>query len=248
MSSQNAYTVLRESTLKHILSRIQRAKHNAYLRTGSFATEVIWEGRRFVFPKEKKSTRANMWMFKAVIDDVRLHIMSHKIREKKKLPVNYWNPKNKNFRGKITATDLDHAYWRVAFLYEYISMKTYLRGLEVKDKSIRLAALANLSSHKDFLVIKAGQVTKESVTMKYDPILHKVYSNIRYTCYGHMMKCAEMLGDDFICYKTDCLYYKDTPENRKIVQDYLDSEAIEWKQLVEPDRPKKENDEHYEIK
>ena len=74
--------------------------------------------------------------------------------------------------------------------------------------------------------------------MKYDPILHKIYSNIRYTCYAHMMKLAELLGDDFICYKTDCLYYKDTKENRKMVQDFLDSEAMEWKQLVEPENPK----------
>ena len=49
-----------------------------------------------------------------------------------------------------------------------------------------------------------------------------------------------MLGEDFICYKTDCIYYKDTPKNRDIVQTYLDSVDMEWKQLVEPEKPKVE--------
>jgi arsenate reductase-like glutaredoxin family protein len=51
---------------------------------------------------------------------------------------------------------------------------------------------------------------------------------------------ATMLGEDFICYKTDCIYYKDTPKNRDIVQTYLDSVDMEWKQLVEPEKPKVE--------
>ena len=55
-----------------------------------------------------------------------------------------------------------------------------------------------------------------------------------------MMNMAAMLGDDFICYKTDCIYYKDTNKNREIVQMYLDSVSIDWKQLVEIDKPKKE--------
>jgi hypothetical protein len=241
MSLQNGYTILNPKTLKSLIERLKRTKSDAFIRKGSFATDIIWQGRRFVFPNPKKSLNNNMWVFKSVINDVRNHILTHKIREKPKLPVNYWNPKNKNYRGKITATDLDHAYWRVAFLNEYISMQTYLRGLELKDKSLRLASLANLSSMKEFLVIKKGQITEKTITMKYDPILHKVYSNIRFTCYEHMMNIANLLGDEFICYKTDCIYYKDKPENRVIVQDYLDSVAMEWKQLVEPDRPKKES-------
>jgi hypothetical protein len=188
-----------------------------------------------------------MWIFKSVITDVKAHILTHRIRDKDKLPVNHWNLRNKNYSGIITATDLDHAYWRVAFLNEYISMKTYLRGLELKDKSLRLAALANLSSMKEYLVIKDGKVTKETMMLKYDPILHKVYNNIRFTCYEHMMNIAKMLEDDFICYKTDCVYYKDTENNRQLVQGYLDSVAMEWKQLVEPQKPSIEQTKSKEL-
>jgi hypothetical protein len=239
MSIQNGYTILNPNSLDNALKRIINTKQDAYMRKGSFSTDIIWQGRRFVFPNPKKNITNNMWIFKSVIKDVKDYILVHRIKEKPKLPVNHWNPKNKNFDGKITATDLDHAYWRVAFLYEYISMKTYLKGLEVKDKSLRLAALANLSSMKEYLIIKNGVITDETIILKYDPILHKVYNNIRFTCYEHMMNIAELLKDNFICYKTDCVYYKDTKANRTLVQEYLDSVAMEWKQLVEPEKPTK---------
>jgi hypothetical protein len=237
MSLQNGYTILNPSTLDHLFARIEKTKQDAFIRKGSFSTDIIWQGRRFVFPNPKKNVTNNMWIFKSVIKDVKAHILTHRIRDKEKLPVNHWNPKNKKYDGTITATDLDHAYWRVAFLNEYISMKTYLKGLELEDKSLRLAALANLSSMKEYLLIKDGKVTQETVTLKYDPILHKVYNNIRFTCYEHMMNIAKILEDDFICYKTDCVYYKDTQNNRLLVQGYLDSVAMEWKQLVEPQKP-----------
>lgn len=239
MSLQNGYTTLNPKTLKLLLDKIENTKANAYIRKGSFSTDIIWQGRRFVFPNPQKSLTNNIWIFKSVIHDVRKFIETHNIKEKPRLPVNYWNPNKKRFNGKITATDLDHAYWRVAYLYGFISPKTYQKGLKIKDKSLRLAALANLSSCKEFQVIRNGKVTKKSITLKYDPILHKIYSNIRYTCYEHMMNLANILGSDFICYKTDCIYYVDKKENRELVQTYLDSVAMEWKQLVEPERPKK---------
>ena len=67
--------------------------------------------------------------------------------------------------------------------------------------------------------------------------MQKVYNNIRYICYEHMMIMAKMLGEDFICYKTDCIYYRDTPANRDMIQTYLDTVSLEWKQLIEPDKP-----------
>jgi hypothetical protein len=51
---------------------------------------------------------------------------------------------------------------------------------------------------------------------------------------------ANLLGEDFICYKTDCIYYKDTEDNRKLVQAYFDAADLPWKQLVQPERPTKD--------
>jgi hypothetical protein len=46
-----------------------------------------------------------------------------------------------------------------------------------------------------------------------------------------MENLSQLLGDDFDAYRTDCIYYRDTPENRKKVYDYLDSHGFYYKQL-----------------
>jgi hypothetical protein len=240
MSNQNGFTVLRHDQKKTVLERLKGKKGIAYYRKGSFSDEIIWQNRKFLFPSAKKKVAAGMWVFRSVMNDVRQYIADKRIKAKQRLPVNFWNEKLRSYEGKITATDVNHAYWRIAYLEGVISDKTYKKGLLIKDKSIRLAALANLASSKEYQVIKDGELTQKTVILKYDPILQKVYNNIRYTCYEHMMIMANILKDDFICYKTDCIYYVDKPENRKNVQDYLDVFGLEWKQLIEPSKPEKE--------
>lgn len=242
MSNQNGFTVLRTNQKKPLLEKLKRRKANGYFREGSYSDEIIWDDRKFVIPA-KRGINTGIWAFRAVLSDVRLYIDERRIREKQRLPVNLWNDKMKKFRGKITATDVDHAYWRIAYLQGVITEKTYKKGLELKRKDLRLAALANLASSKEYKIIKDGEITKKTKVLRYDPILHKVYNNIRFTCFEYMMEMAKMLGEDFICYKTDCIYYKDTEQNRLMIQTYLDSNNLEWKQLVEPERPKNEDEE-----
>jgi len=240
MSVQNGYTVLKYERKKNILRRLQQKGDIAYFRQGSFSEEIIWQGRKFLFPSKKKSVQEGMWVFRSVMNNVRDFLSFNNIRAKDRLPVNHWNKKLQNFNGKITATDVDHAYWRIAYLQGIISAKTYEKGLEIKDKALRLAALANLASTKEYYIIQDGKLTDKTIILKYDPILHKLYNNIRYTCYEMMMEMANLLGEDYICYKTDCIYYVDTKENRKKVQEYLEAKNMMWKQLIEPDMPQKE--------
>jgi hypothetical protein len=175
------------------------------------------------------------------MNDVKEYCVGRRIKELPKLPVNYWNPKIDKAKGRIAATDLNHAYWRIAFINGYISAKTYEKGLLIKDKALRLASLANLSSAKQYFLIEGGKVTKKSITLRFEAYLQKVYNNIRYECYQHMMTMANLLGDDFICYKTDCIYYKQSKKNVELVTTYLDSVGIDYKQLVETDRPEREH-------
>lgn len=240
MSLHNGFTVLKNIQKKIILNKLKGKKGIAYYREGSFSDEIIWQDRKFLFPAKRKSVAQGMWVFRSVLTDVKNYTENRRIKAKDRLPVNRWNNNVKNYRGKITATDIDHAYWRIAYQFGVISKKTYEKGLLLKDKALRLAALANLASAKEYFIIKDGELTKSTVILKYDPILQKVYNNIRYTCYEHMTVLADLLGDDFICYKTDCIYYKDKENNRKLVQSYMDAADLLWKQLVEPERPKKD--------
>lgn len=245
MSNQNGFTVLRSDQKKRILEKLKGKKGVAYYRQGSFSDEIIWQNRKFLFPSKKKKVAAGMWVFRSVMNDVRDFISDKRIKAKDRLPVNFWNEKLRHYSGKITATDVNHAYWRIAYIHGVITEKTYKKGLLINDKSVRLAALANLASAKEYNVIKDGEMTNKTVILKYDPILQKVYNNIRYSCYEHMMTMARMLDEDFICYKTDCIYYIDKPENRKKVQEYLDIFGLEWKQLIEPEKPEKEEYKNY---
>ena len=239
MSNQHGFTILRNEQKNVVLDRLKGKKGIAYFRQGSFSDEIIWQNRKFIFPSKKKKIMAGMWVFRSVMNDVREFISDKRIKALDRLPVNFWNDKLMDYQGSITATDVNHAYWRIAFMKGAISEKTYKKGLLIKDKALRLAALANLASSKEYQVIKDGKLTSRTIVMKYDPILQKIYNNIRYTCYSYMMTMAKMLGKDFICYKTDCIYYVDKPENRKMVQEYLDIFGLEWKQLVEPSPPEK---------
>ena len=240
MTDQKNLRILPTLLKSELLNKLKERKANAFIRQGSFSDEIIWGERKFVFPTKKKKVASGIWIFRSVLNDVREYVTEKKIRAKKRLPVNYWNENLKKFRGKMTATDVNHAYWKIAFLEGMIKEKTYKRGLTIKEKSLRLAALANLSSTKEYYIIKDGVVTDKTTILKHDPILQKVYNNIRFICYDHMMRMATLLGSDFICYKTDCIYYKDTPGNRKMVQDYLDENELEWKQLIEPNHPEEE--------
>ena len=57
-------------------------------------------------------------------------------------------------------------------------------------------------------------------------------SFIRYRCYQMMNEIAQILGNEFEAYRTDCIYYRDTKENRELVQNYLKEHGFDFKQLV----------------
>jgi hypothetical protein len=86
---------------------------------------------------------------------------------------------------------------------------------------------------KDYFVIKEGKVTNEVAKIGYDEDMDNLYKAIRYTCFKYMQILKKMLGDDFICYRTDCIYYVDIPENRKMVRDYLKEQDMSMKQLYD---------------
>ena len=133
--------------------------------------------------------------------------------------------------GKVTGTDLNHAYWRIAYNLGIISELTYVKGLDDKFKSVRLAALSTLGADKKYKIIKAGVITDELKIIKGDDTLQIIYKLIRYTCYKYMAQVKKQLKSDFLCYKTDAIYYIDTKENRKIVRDFFKEKDLLMKQL-----------------
>ena len=211
---------------------------NGYIKKGTFTNEIVWGNYSYIFPCMNKKSQTNfkkgMFLFGMVRRDAKRFIQKRpNFRIPKKYSQIEYN-KDVNFElfGKVTGTDLNHAYWRIAYNLGVISDKTYIKGIDDKFKSVRLAALSTLGSDKKYQKILEGKITQETLIIKGEDDLQRVYVLIRLTRYKYMSQVKKMLGKDFLCYKTDAIYYIDTKENRQKVRDFFKSKDLLMKQLV----------------
>jgi hypothetical protein len=136
-------------------------------------------------------------------------------------------------KGNLTGTDLDHAYWRIAYVKGYISKNTYEHGVkDDKSKTIRLATLGVLGTQQKFDRYENGEYVETFVHRKEIKPMKQVYKDIRLTCFYMMYELSMQLGDDFESWNTDCIYYRDSVENRKLVHDFFDMHNMLYKQLT----------------
>jgi len=219
---------------KLIFELIKNNEANGYYRKGNFSTEIIWDGKSYMFPSKGKyrSYTKGLFLFGMVRKDAKNFLKSgRKLRVPKKFPTNEYNDKFTDFDAKITGTDLNHAYWRIAYNLGIISNRTYISGLDDEFKTVRLSALSTLGKGKDYHVIKNGVFTNEVVKIGFNEDMDKLYRAIRQTCFKYMNQIMKILGNEFVAYKTDCVYYVDSKENRKIVRDFFNEKEMNYKQL-----------------
>lgn len=221
-----------------LLNLLIRGKKSFHVRKTKYYTSIIHDGVEAIYPSKDKEHRfpANqLWIFNVVKKDALKFIRENPHFEiENKLPVNVTNLDYDNSVGKITGTDITSAYWTIAYKMGIISENTYKRGNEKEYKVTKLASLAVLGRIKAYYVYENGEkIEKPIITahQEYDK-LKNLYRAIRYMCYAHMGKIALLLGKDFEAYRTDCIYYRDSVENRKKVYDYLDQEGFSYSQIV----------------
>lgn len=220
-----------------LLKKIKATNGNGYIKKGTFTNEIIWGKNAYVFSvldkKKQQAFKKGMFLFGMVRKDAKSYLRKNKIKlPKKHSQIEYNGNLNTELFGKVTGTDLNHAYWRIAFNLGIISELTYVKGLDDRFKSVRLAALSTLGADKKYRLIKKGVITDEYKIIKGDEELQQIYKLIRYTCYNYMNQVKRLLGSDFLCYKTDAIYYMDTKENRKLVRDFFKKKNLQMKQLV----------------
>jgi hypothetical protein len=113
-----------------------------------------------------------------------------------------------------------------------ISDNTYNKAQGNEWKVIRLAALAVLGRSVAYQEFQNGVKQKKPIIIECeDPRINLLYRGIRYKCFEMMSSIAEILGNDFEAYRTDCIYYRDTADNRRKVYEFLDAEQFSYKQL-----------------
>jgi hypothetical protein len=230
-----------------LISQLMKRKQSFLLRQNNYMTTIIHGHKEIAFPnRHEGGFKINqLWVFRSVKKDAVAFLKANPgYSMPEKLPVNRYNYDCTATDDELTGTDINSAYWTIAFKIGVISGRTYnLAGAE-EYKVVRLAALAVLGKDKPFLRYEKGSKVRNEYVIVKDGVegLQNLYRAIRYTCYLHMDAIAKMLGNDFESYKTDCIYYKDTPENRAIVHDYLSKEGFSFKQLVHESKISEDDD------
>lgn len=218
------------------MRRMVKEKADGYIKKGTFTNELVWGAYSYIFPcmskKSQSAFKRGMFLFGMVRKDAKLYLKNNEIRLPKRYgQIEYNSDVEDDFDERVTGTDLNHAYWRIAYNLGIISDFTYTKGLNDDFKAVRLAALSTMGGNKKYQKIKNGVILDEYLVVEGDEELRKIYTLIRYTCYKYMSEVKRMLGNDFLCYKTDCIYYVDNKENRKKVKDFFKEKDLLMKQL-----------------
>lgn len=219
-----------------ILNRMKRLEGTGYIRQNIFGTEIIWSGSKLSFTTNKaKKSRKNLFIFALVKKDAVRFLDTYGVIKTKQLPAIHFNKHLKPGKRKIIGTDVNSAYWNIAYQMGVISESTYNHGIRIKDKNLCLAALASLGADKSYRAIKNGILTNDIVIVKGDDRLKDLYQSIRIKCFKYMQQLAKKLGNSFVAYKTDCIYYLDNPGNVKMAQKFFTDKKLEFKMVKEYD-------------
>lgn len=217
---------------------MKRQGADGYIKKGTFTNEIVWGAFSYIIPcnnskRAQNTFKSGMFLFGMVRADAMRYLARHSVRLPKRRPqVEYARNLDESILGKVAGTDLNHAYWRIALNLGVISERTYEKGLDDKFKSVRLAALSTMGADKRYQKIEAGDFVKDYHLVKGDPELQKVYTLIRLTCYKYMSQVKKMLGEDFLAYKTDAIYYADRNGNRQKVRKFFEEKNLLMKQLA----------------
>ena len=215
--------------------RLVGGKHNFLIRKGSEVNQIIFGQNHYLFATENKNfDKGKLYLFKMVNDDVKKFIDNNPFidlpPQKKTQEFNLEYDINS---GTLTGTDLDHAYWRIAYVKGYISKNTYEHGLKDDNaKTIRLATLGVLGTEQKFDRSVYGEYVETIVKRRENKAMKMVYRDIRLTCFFMMYELSLQLNEDFESWNTDCIYYRDSSENRKMVHYFFDMHNMLYKQLT----------------
>jgi hypothetical protein len=205
-------------------------KKSFKVRSSANIVEIVTSTGKKIYEHKNQRFKEGLYLFGMVKRDVLNYIAENgSIEPYMELPVNYAN-QNFDYDNNVIGLDIDNAYWSVAKLKGYISKKTYDKGLEQKDgmKSIRLSCLSTLGKSRVYNVYEDGiYVGDENV--KEDKELQDIYNDVRFSTYGVMLEISELLGKDFCCWKTDCIFFKDTIENRDKAKMIIESYGLNCK-------------------
>lgn len=123
----------------------------------------------------------------------------------------------------VCEVDIDQAYWETAYQLGVVSEEIYAKGSKGNiSKKARLTALGSLA-RKAYNYKFIGDDLIET-TVDKEPLLENLWFTICKRVSDVMHKVIEELGDDFIFYWVDGIYFKNKPENvAKAMQVFIEN-------------------------
>lgn len=217
------------NNIDQLIDNYKKLKKSFKVRESANYIELITSTGQKIYQNKSKRFTGGLYLFVMVKKDIQNYLEEHgEVEPYKELPVNYINTKF-DYEKDVIGMDINNAYWHVALLKGYITKTTYEKGLEKEGlKSIRLASLSSLGKSRVYNVYENGE-HKLDEKVKTNDSLQNVYLDIRYSTYGIMREIARELGDDFCSWKTDCVFFHDTKENREKVKAIIESYGLECK-------------------
>jgi len=234
----NALVEEKKPKRKSMVTRIRDMKHwDSYIKyltdtkkdftitESKGVKRAIWDKERNIGGILKTNSSDNfdkLWIFSSVRKSATSWLKKNEILY---LPKKFAsNVKNHNkiremVAGEVfCATDLNHAYWRIALTQGIIKESLYEKLVPAEYKLYRNMALSCLRGVKTAVYYKQGVMThKENLG---NPDLGLLYEHsIRQRCFQLMDIAMDLCGDGFIAYKTDCIYYD--YKYKKIIEDHF---------------------------
>jgi hypothetical protein len=127
----------------------------------------------------------------------------------------------------ICCLDIKNAYWQTALLMGVISEEIFNSGTSI-DKITRLASLGSLAKKKEVYSFDGETYKLVEIIRSYET--ENIWFAICSRVSDIMQNMVSDLGDDFLFYWVDGIYFKRTEENIKKVTEFLHSCAYDLKE------------------
>lgn len=203
-----------------------------YIKNSTNTTDVFYSDTLYTFSKSKKLNKG-LFLFGMVKRDFDIW------KENNPSPVFLENYKA-NFvlrkpttSEKVFSYDINHAYWRIAYIKGYISEKTYNHGIRLKAqgndmKEVYCMALSTQGQTKTLKASVKGFVKEKKMKISKDVFHRDIYNDIRNSTYAVMDELAHELGNDFLNYNVDCISFAGEHNIQK-VEEYFKNKNLQIK-------------------
>jgi hypothetical protein len=224
------------SDSKLILNKLSTYNQEYFFKKLENTTYVYYSGESMSF-SQQGDFQKGLFLFGMVKKDFDKWISENKNPTFIEQCRPYWANKTlKDSKKKKYSYDINHAYWRIAFISGYISENTYNKGLELKNKNDALKqlycmALSVRGNSKTLDGYIGTKKTGKKLVIVGNQVHKSIYNDIRNRTYEIMDKIAFKLGDDFVDYNVDCISFVGS-ENCKLVEKMLTDENVTFKKVI----------------